>query len=98
QDVTLERGGWLAFRANGRGTEDTALGSLNAHSNPVYVEINDAGYRSAEDARAFLKWIDEFELLLRARNRFPTEKLRNQAYDRLEAARVVYARIIRDAK
>lgn len=98
QDVTLERGGWLAFRADGRGTMDTALPSLSAHSNPVYVEVNGLGYRSAEDARAFQKWIDEFEILLRTRNRFPTEKLRNQAYDRLEAARLVYARIIRDAK
>jgi hypothetical protein len=98
QDVTLDRGGWLAFRADGRGTADTALPSLNAHSNPVYVEINGTGYRSAEDARAFQKWIDDFEILLRTRNRFPTEKLRSQAQERLEAARVVYARIIRDAK
>jgi hypothetical protein len=88
----------LAFRANGRGTTDTALPNLNAHTNPIYVEINGMGYRSVDEARAFQKWIDEFEILLRTRNRFPTDKLRNQAYDRLEAARVVYARIIRDAK
>jgi hypothetical protein len=98
QDITLDRGGWLAFRAEGRGTIDTAQPSLNAHSNPVYVEVNGQSYRSAEEARAFQKWIDEFEILLRTRNRFPTEKHRNQAYDRLEAARVVYARIIREAK
>jgi hypothetical protein len=98
KEVTLEQGGWLAFRADGRGTADTAHPTLNAHSNPVYIEVNGVVYRSAEEARAFLKWVDEFEILLRTRNRFPTEKLRNQAYDRLEAARVVYARIIRDAK
>jgi hypothetical protein len=36
--------------------------------------------------------------VLRARNRFPTEKLRNQAQEQIEAARLVYAKIIRDAK
>lgn len=94
QEVTLERGGWLAFRADGRGTNDTALPTLNAHTNPVYIEAGGVVTRSAEEAAAFLKWIDQFEILLRARNRFPTEKLRNQALAQLEAARLVYARII----
>ncbi len=98
QEVTLDRGGWLAFRADGRGTSDTPTPDLNAHTNPVYVEAGGVAPRSAEDARAFLKWIDQFEILLRARNRFPTEQLRNQAQEQIEAARLVYARIIRDAK
>jgi hypothetical protein len=98
QEVTLDRGGWLAFRAEGRGTLDTATPSLNAHTNPVYVEAGGVVLRSAEEARAFLRWIDQFEILLRARNRFPTEKLRNQAQEQIEAARLIYARIIREAK
>jgi hypothetical protein len=97
QEVTLDGGGWLAFRAEGRGTADTAQPTLNAHTNPVYVEARGVVPRSAEEARAFLKWIDQFELLLRARNRFPTEKHRSQAQEQLEAARRVYARIIREA-
>ena len=64
----------------------------------MYVEAGAAAPRSAEEARAFLKWIDEFEVVLRTRNRFPTEKLRNQAQEQIEAARLVYAKIIRDAK
>jgi hypothetical protein len=98
QEITLDRGGWLAFRAEGRGTSDTATPSLNAHTNPVYVEVGGVVQKSAEEAQAFLKWIDEFEIVLRARNRFPTEKHRNQAQEQIEAARVVYARIIQDAK
>src|SRR5262245_6128859 len=98
REVTLDRGGWLAFRADAPGTIDTATSGLNAHTNPVYVEANGVTPRSAEEARAFLKWIDQFEILLRARNRFPTEKLRQQAQEQIEAARVVYSRIIRDAK
>jgi hypothetical protein len=97
QQLTLD-GGWLAFRADGPGTGDTATSALNAHTNPVYVEVNGVVPRSAEEARAFLKWIDQFEILLRSRNRFPTEKLRQQAQEQIEAARLVYGRIIRDAK
>jgi hypothetical protein len=98
QDVTLDRGGWLAFRAEGPGTGDTATSALNAHSNPVYVEVNGVAPRSAEEARAFLRWIDQFEILLRSRNRFPAEKLRQQAQEQIEAARLVYGRIIRDTQ
>ena len=88
----------LAFRADGPGTNDTATSSLNAHTNPVYLEANGVAPRSAAQARSFLKWIDQFEVVLRSRNRFPTARLRNQAQEQLEAARLVYARIIRDAK
>jgi hypothetical protein len=98
REVTLDGGGWLAFRAAGPGTADTATAAQNAHTNPVYVEANGAARRSAAEARAFLRWIDRFEILLRTRNRFPTEKLRQQAQAQLEAARLVYSRIIRDAK
>src|SRR5262249_17891769 len=96
QEITLERGGWLAFRAEGRGTNDTPIPSLNAHTNPVYIEAGGVTPRSADEARAFLKWIDQFELLVRGRNRFPTEKLRKQAQEQIEAARLVYTRIARD--
>jgi hypothetical protein len=97
QELTLDRGGWVAFRASGPGTADTPTGSLNAHTNPVYVEAGGAVYRSAAEARAFLNWIDRFELLLRVRDRFPTPQHRQQAQEQLEAARQVYARIARDA-
>src|SRR5262249_34014792 len=76
QEVALERGGWLAFRADGPGTPDTATGAQNAHTNPVYIEAAGAGYRSADEARALLKWIDQFEVVLRTRDRFPTQALR----------------------
>jgi hypothetical protein len=98
REVTLDRGGWLAFRADGRGTADTATPSLNAHTNPVYVEAKGMVFRSAEEARGFVRWIDAFEVVLRARDHFPNEKLRDQALEQLQAARVVYARIVREAK
>ena len=97
QELTLDRGGWVAFRASGPGTADTPTPALNAHTNPVYLEAGGV-YRSAEEARAFLKWIDRFELLLRTRDRFPTAKHRTQAQEQIDAAREVYARIIRDAR
>jgi hypothetical protein len=98
QELALDHGGWLAFRADGPGTPDTPLPSMNAHTNPVYVEAGGVVQRSADEARAFLAWIDKFEVALRTRNRFPTQKLRDQALAQLEEARVVYSRIIRDAR
>src|SRR5262249_27681863 len=98
QEIALDRGGWVAFRASGPGTADTPTSTLNAHTNPVYVEAGGVSYRSADEARAFLKWIDQFELLMRARDRFPTPKHREQAQEQIELARQVYARIIRDAR
>ncbi len=97
QEVALDRGGWLAFRCDGPGTVDTPLFSQNAHTNPVYLDTG-ADVRSADEARAFLKWIDQFELVLRTRDRFPTPKTREQALEQLQAARAVYGKIIRDAK
>jgi len=98
QEVALERGGWLAFRADGPGTPDTATSALNAHTNPVYIEVGGAGYRSVEEARSFLKWIDQFELQLRSRDRFPTPRLREQAMEQIQAARKVYLKIIKDGE
>jgi hypothetical protein len=97
QEVALDRGGWLAFRAEGPGTPDTALGSQNAHTNPVYIDTGKE-FRSADEARAFLKWIDQFEVVLRTRDRFPTLKLRDQALEQIQSARAVYVKIIQDAK
>jgi hypothetical protein len=54
-----------------------------------YLEANGAVYRSAGEARAFLKWIDQFELLLRGRDRFPTPKQREQALEQINTARGV---------
>ena len=55
-------------------------------------------HRSADEARAFLKWIDQFEILLRTRDRFPTPKLRDQALEQLAAARAVFSKIALEAK
>jgi hypothetical protein len=95
-DITLIGGGWLAFRASGPGTADTALPTQNAHTNPVYIEVGGASPRSPEEAKAFLKWIDNFETALRLRQRFPTQKLRDQALEQLDAARKVYEKIIQE--
>lgn len=98
KELTLEKGGWLAFRASGPGTIDTPTGALNAHSNPVYLEVGSKMYRSPADAAAFLKWIDQFEILLRTRDRFPTAKHREQALDQIESARAVYVKMARGDK
>lgn len=85
--------GWLAFRAEGPGTPDTPIATQNAHTNPVY--LGGVSDQAAKEARAFLKWIDQFEVVMRTRDRFPTAKHREQAMEQLDAARAVYAKIAR---
>jgi hypothetical protein len=95
KEIVIDGPGWIAYRANGAGTIDTPTSALNAHSNPIYVEIAGKSYQSPDEAAAFLKWIDQFELLLRTRDRFPTAKHREQAQDQIEAARTVYLKMVR---
>ena len=64
----------------------------------MYIEIDGKGYRSADNARDLIQWIDQLEVMLRQRDRFPTPKLRDQTMDQLQAARKVYLKIVRDGK
>jgi len=94
-EIALPKGGWIAFRAAGPGTADTPLASQNAHTSPVYIEAPGPDFRSAAEARRFLKWIDEFELVIRTRDRFPTPKHRTAALEQIESARAIYTRLSR---
>jgi hypothetical protein len=55
-------------------------------------------FRSAADAWEFLKWLDQLEILVRSRDRFPTAKHRELALEQINEARAVYAKIVQDAK
>jgi Tol biopolymer transport system component len=93
--IDLARGGWLTFSASGTGNAETPTSYLNAHTNPVYIEMGKRLDRSSKDAKQLLDWIDRFEVVLRARGRFPTSRHRAQVLEQIESARNVYRKIIR---
>jgi hypothetical protein len=72
-------------------------GTERAHQHRVR-RCRRGGVPVGEEARAFLTWIDQFELLLRSRDRFPTPRHRDQVLEQINAARDVHARMVRDAK
>jgi len=93
QELPLDKSGWIALRAQGPGTPNTALSSLYAHTSPIYIEIGGATPQSRDDALFFLTWIDCLSVNLRERNRIPDAALRRHVQDQLEAARAIYARM-----
>jgi hypothetical protein len=92
--IKLDRSGWLALRASGPGHADHPVGSLDAHTSPIYVEVAGSPKGSRADAEFFLKWIDRLSLALRLRDRIPNDELRKHVNDQLEAARAVYVKIV----
>ncbi len=91
--IKLDRSGWLALRASGPGHVDHPVGSLDAHTSPIYVEVAGSPAGARADAELFLKWIDRLSLALRLRDRVPNDELRKHVQNQLEAARVVYTKI-----
>jgi hypothetical protein len=97
QGVALERSGWIALRASGPGNQNSPLPNLFAHTAPIYVEVAGAPARSRADAQFFLKWIDDLDVMVRARDRVPDDALRKHIQAQMDAARAVYTRIAKEA-
>lgn len=97
-DVKLDRSGWLSFRVSGPGHADHPIGSLDAHTSPIYVTVSGKPTASKEDAEYFLQWIERLSLAIRQRDRIPDAELRKQVQDQFEAARAVYIKIAEAAK
>lgn len=91
--VLLDKSGWLSLRASGPGHADHPVGSLDAHTSPIYVQLKGSPAGAREDAEYFLKWIDRLSLAIRLRERIPNDELRKHVSSQLESARAVYTRI-----
>jgi hypothetical protein len=91
QPLTLDRSGWIAVRLSGPAVPDFPIGSQQAHSNPVYIELTGSKLDSKSDAAYFLAWIDRLEKDLNRRDRMHTG--RQHVAMQLEAAREVYRKL-----
>ncbi len=94
--VLFDKSGWIALRATGPGHPDSPLPILYAHTNPIYIEVAGKPLRSKADAVFFLNWIDQLAVMVRTRERIPTEELRRHVQQQLDQARSVYARIAKE--
>lgn len=95
-EIEIDKSGWIALRATGPGHPDSPLPILYAHTNPIYVEVAGKPLRSKADAAFLLNWIDQLAVMVRTRERIPTEELRRHVQQQIDQARSVYARIAKE--
>ncbi len=96
-EIPVGESGWLAFRATGPGHSDHPLGSQDAHTSPIYVQVADRPAGARDDAEYFLGWIDRLWLAIRQRDRIPGDTMRKHVELQMESARDVYRTIAEKA-
>jgi len=92
-ELEVERGCWIAARAIG-GPHELALADIVfAHTSPVYVDVEGAPARSADDAAYFAAWIDRLGALTEAEGVFDGAAQREAVLAQFHEARAYYAAI-----
>jgi hypothetical protein len=97
QTVAIERTGWIALRClAGPDTEISTVGTVQAHTSPIYIDVAGRPAQARADAEYLLVWIDRLQAKLRQRDRVP-EAARAGVAAQLGAARAIYRRIANQA-
>lgn len=87
----LDESSWIAARAIGTKRGWIVPGdSLFAHTSPVYCTISNAPIRVRDDAAYLALWIDELDLLARAKGQWAYPSQAERVFDELAAARSWY--------
>ena len=85
--------GWLVLRARGDGPREPVLDLYPfASTSPVYVTIDGAPARSAQDARFFVHWIDQVVRAAASRTDWNTAAERDSTLTLLHRARAEFVR------
>ncbi|MEW6304895.1 MAG: CehA/McbA family metallohydrolase [Verrucomicrobiota bacterium] len=92
EDVRVETSGWIAMRVTGPVARYWLGRGMNAHSNPVYLELKGRPQDARADAEYFLGWIDRLETDVKRRDRLPPGGA-SHVQMQLNAARDVYRRL-----
>jgi len=91
--VPVQASGWLVLRARGDGPREPVLDLYPfASTSPVYVTVNGAPARSAEDARFFVRWVDRVAQAAAARTDWNTAAERDTTLALLARARLEFVR------
>jgi hypothetical protein len=91
--VAVAASGWLVLRARGDGPREPVLDLYPfASTSPVYVTVQGAPARSAEDARFFVRWVDRVTRTVAARTDWNTTVERDSTLALLGRARLEFVR------
>jgi hypothetical protein len=85
------RSGWMIARAVYRNVHDGHL--RQAHSSPVYFEIDGKLTCSKRDAEVMIQWVDELVRVAETQNRYASDEERRSARTRMLEARAIYQKI-----
>jgi hypothetical protein len=85
------RSGWVIARAIYRNPHDGHL--RQAHSSPVYIEIDGKPAASKRDAQVMIQWVDELVRIAETPDRYASEGQRRSARKRMLEARAIYEKI-----
>ena len=94
QTIEVDRGGWLAARANGKKMLEYGVTwwkmPVFAHSSPIYLKMQDRPAASAESAALFLDQLGYLEKWAQVEANFPTKQNKQEALARIARARSIY--------
>lgn len=94
-EIEIPESGWLALRAHGPAHPEV-IKEPNAHTNPLWISVAGKPNPMAKtDAAFFLKWIDRLEKDVDARDRIPTEALKEHVQAQLDGAREYYRGLLK---
>jgi hypothetical protein len=89
--IPLNESSWIAARVIGAKRGWIVPGdSLFAHANPVYCTIEGRPILVRDDAASLAQWIDDLDLLARAKGQWSNPSQEERVFDELAAARSWY--------
>jgi len=92
-NVPIERSSWIALRVRGADHEDVFDGPVWAHTSPVYVSVDAKPIRSVSDAKYFEEWIENLIRVVRVRNRYPSDKQRDEVIKLFRRAQTEFRKL-----
>jgi hypothetical protein len=93
--IKPERSGWIAARALFREVD----GRLRqAHTSPIYIEIDGMPIASKKDAEYMIRWVGELEKIANRKGRYPEPEHRQQILETYKSAKSVYEKVVSDAE
>jgi hypothetical protein len=95
-DIRPTRSGWIAARAIYRNVHDGHL--RQAHTSPIYIEIDSKPTASRKDAEYMIRWIDRLMRVSSEAGRYDSDEDRQVAQDLFRQARDNYEQVARIAR
>jgi TolB protein len=96
--VPVKESGWYSLYAEGARTDQLDTTLPQAATNAIRVYVGDEGIRSRESAEYFMRWIDKLQAMAEAWPWWRSEQEKAHVFGQFQAAREVYAGLIRDSE